>query len=255
MYCESCGSFIPDGQSFCTNCGTPVSTPVAQPAAAPAPAPAPVAAPVVAAAPAPQPVQPVYQQPQAQPVQPVYQQPQAQPVQPVYQQPVYQPQAQPVQPVYQQPVYQQPAQQPVYQQVAQAPAKRPNGPATAGLVFGILTFVFCGIPFLFWGLGLFGLIFSIVGLAKKNAKGKGKAIAGLILTVLGIIIGIIIQETFWTMVGKELENDWDEMLSTLYDTNYSGNDADNFYIDGDFVNTDDGYVTGNLHIDGYRVDF
>ena len=99
------------------------------------------------------------------------------------------------------------------------------------------------------------MIFSIVGLCKRNAAGKGKAIAGLILTVLGVIAGIVIQETFWTMVGNEFEKQWDEAISTLYDTNYSGNDANNFYVDGDFVNTDDGYVSGVLHIDGYRVDF
>ena len=62
MYCESCGTFIPDGQSFCSNCGAPVAQPAAQPAvqqqAAPAPAPGPAAAPIaaapIAAAPAPQ---------------------------------------------------------------------------------------------------------------------------------------------------------------------------------------------------------
>ena len=239
MFCESCGSLIPDGHSFCSNCGTPVSRPQAQPAqAAPAPvAAAPVvAAPVAAAAPA----------PAAQPVQPVYQQPAVQPVQPVYQ-----PVAQPVQPVYQQPVYQQP----VYQQAPAAPVKRGNGPATAGLVFGILTMVFCWIPGIFWGFALFGLIFSIIGVAKRNASGKGKAIAGLILTVLGLIFGIVIQETFWTMVGKEFEKEFNAALETLYDTNYSNNDANSFFIDGDFVNTDDGYVSGVLHIDGYRVDF
>ena len=170
MYCESCGSLIPDGHSFCSNCGTPVAGPQVQPAQAAAPAPAPAPAPVVAAAPAPaaQPVQPVYQQPVAQPVQPVYQ-PVAQPVQPVYQ-PV-------AQPIYQQPVYQQAA--------PATPAKRPNGPATAGLVFGILTFVFCAIPVLFWLLGLFGLIFSIVGLCKKNAA-KGLARAALIMDIIQI---------------------------------------------------------------------
>ena len=229
MFCESCGSLIPDGHSFCSNCGTPVSRPQAQPAqAAPAPvAAAPVvAAPVAAAAPA----------PAAQPVQPVYQQPAVQPVQPVYQ-----PVAQPV--------------QPVYQQAPAAPVKRGNGPATAGLVFGILTMVFCWIPGIFWGFALFGLIFSIIGVAKRNASGKGKAIAGLILTVLGLIFGIVIQETFWTMVGKEFEKEFNSALETLYDTNYSNNDANSFFIDGDFVNTDDGYVSGVLHIDGYRVDF
>lgn len=28
MYCSSCGSLIKDGQSFCPNCGTPVTQPV-----------------------------------------------------------------------------------------------------------------------------------------------------------------------------------------------------------------------------------
>jgi hypothetical protein len=115
--------------------------------------------------------------------------------------------------------------------------------------------VFCWIPGIFWGFALFGLIFSIIGVAKRNASGKGKAIAGLILTVLGLIFGIVIQETFWTMVGREFEKEFNSALETLYDTNYSNNDANSFFIDGDFVNTDDGYVSGVLHIDGYRVDF
>ena len=244
MYCESCGTFIPDGQAFCSNCGTPVAAvqsapqPVAQ--AAPAPAPQTVAQPVAAPAPAPQPV----------PVQPVYQQPAYQ--QPAYQQPAYQQQAQPVQPVYQQPVYTQPV---TVAPVAAAPAKRSNGAATAGLVFGILTLVFCLIPFLFWGFALFGLIFSIIGVAKRNVSGKGKAIAGLILTVVGLIIGIIVQEFFWTEVGKEFNKQWDEAMATLYDTSYSDNDNNIIFSDGEFAIPDQGYVTGVLHIDGYLVEF
>ena len=35
MYCNSCGSLIKDGQSFCANCGAPVTQPV-QPAPQPA---------------------------------------------------------------------------------------------------------------------------------------------------------------------------------------------------------------------------
>ena len=65
------------------------------------------------------------------------------------------------------------------------PEKRPNGIAVAGLVMGILTIVLCwfpGIPFL---TGLLGLIFSIAGLAKKNARSKGAAVAGLILSIVG----------------------------------------------------------------------
>lgn len=52
MYCSSCGSLIKDGQSFCANCGAPV-TPAVQPA--PQPAVQQV-----------QPAQPLYQQPVTQ---------------------------------------------------------------------------------------------------------------------------------------------------------------------------------------------
>ena len=50
MFCESCGSFIPDGQSFCSNCGAAAPQPVQQaPAEEPAPAPAPAPQPQEAA--------------------------------------------------------------------------------------------------------------------------------------------------------------------------------------------------------------
>ena len=264
MYCESCGTFVPDGQAFCANCGSPVAQ---APAPSAQPAPVPVAvAPAVAPTPAPAPAP---QQPMAQPVaqsqqaQPVYQQPAYQQAQPQYQQPQYQ------QPQYQTPAYQQPVAiaqpvyaQPVYTQpvvVAQAaPAKRGNGPATAGLVFGILTLVFCWIPALFYGFALLGLIFSIVGICKKNAPGKGKAISGLILSVLGLIAGIIIQETFWAMVGREIDSSLNEFYEELetYDTGYKPNqNPDEYYIDGDFVTTDKGYVSGVLHIDNFIVEY
>ena len=159
MFCESCGASIPDGQAFCSNCG----------AAAPAQA-APVQATPVQSAPAPAPAP----QPMAQPVQPVQQY--AQPVQPVqqYAQPVQQ-----VQPVYVQPVVAVPAQ-----------PRKSSGMAIAGLIMGIFTLIFCWVPVVSWILGLLGLIFSIIGIAKKNGGAKGAAIAGLVLTILGAILGI-----------------------------------------------------------------
>jgi len=219
MFCESCGSFIPDGQQFCSTCGAPAPHAPAQPAAA--------------------------QSQAAQPVQPVYQQPVYQ--QPVYQQPVYQ---QPVQPVYQQPVYQQPV------QVAAAPKTvRSNGFATAGLVFGIFSFLFSWIPGVSYIFILLGLIFSIIGIARKNASGKGKAIAGLILTVLGLGLAILFSILWPTLI--EYIDRASSYSSCLYDQSFadtaSGDKA--FTVDGSFASTDKGYACGVLHIDGYRIDF
>jgi len=251
MYCESCGSFIEPGQSFCSNCGAPAK---AAPAAVPA-----AAAPVAGAAPAPAPAPAPAAQPMAAQSQPYTQQvPVTHPVQPVYQQPVYQ------QPVYQQPVYTQPAivvQQPVI--AAQPQAPRGNGFATAGLTFGILTVVFCWSSYFCYVFGLMGLIFSIIGLCKKKAPGKGKAIAGLILTVIGSILAAIIIELFWTSVGMlwdaAMEEVYDELESDIYSTSYSdtnpGINSEDFYINGDFVTTENGYVSGTLHIGGYLLQY
>ena len=145
-------------------------------------------------------VQPHQVQPAAQPVQ-VFQP--AQPMQPAapqmpMQQPMTQPVAQPMgQPVYQQPVVQPMQGQPVYQQPAYQQVvvtqlsdtrKRVNGAATAGLVFGIITACICWIPLVNLLPAIFGLIFSIVGLSKKNAGGKGRAIAGIIMSGVGMLI-------------------------------------------------------------------
>lgn len=254
MYCESCGSFIPDGQSFCSNCGSPAPQAAPQPVAQPAPQPVaqpavqPVAQPVAQSIPVAQPV--AQSVPVAQPVAQAVPVAQSVPVQPVYQQPVY------TQPVYTQPVM-----------VAAAPVKRGNGAATAGLVFGILALVLSWIPgfniFTTALFGLLGLIFSIVGLVKKNAGGKGKAVAGLILTVLAVIVTIVYYVAIASYLTNELGDldedtvySWLEEFETMdmYDTAFDYTDSD-FYINGDYVTTENGYVSGVLHIDTYSVDF
>ena len=228
MFCESCGSLIPDGQSFCTNCG----------------------------AAAPQPIQTAPEAPQSAP------------------QPAPQPEYQPApQPVYQQPVYQQPVYvQPVVASTPAQPVKRKNGAATAGMIFGILTVCFCWIPainiFLTPILGLLGLIFSIIGVVKKGAGGKGKAIAGLVLSVLGVIVTVAMYVYMASYIsnspeGAEIAEAWDELMEEInsdsyYSTSYSeGSDPEPVFIDGDFdfATTDKGYVSGVLFIDGFRVDY
>ena len=191
MYCESCGSFINDGEAFCSNCGSPAPRQTAPAAPAPAPAPAPQATVQPIMQPAPQPVQQPYQQSYQQP----YQQTQYQ--QPTYQAPTYQQPIQTVQPIYQ-PVYTQP--------VIITPIdnrKRINGAATAGLIFGIINLCTSWIPLLNAIPAILGLIFSIAGVSKKDAGGKGRAIAGLIMSAVGLLIVVLI--VIELIVGGELE--------------------------------------------------
>jgi hypothetical protein len=66
-----------------------------------------------------------------------------------------------------------------------------NSYAQAGMIFGILSLVCCccGFPF-----SILGLIFSLIGLSQINAnpqlhEGRGMAIAGLILSILSLLMG------------------------------------------------------------------
>lgn len=66
-----------------------------------------------------------------------------------------------------------------------------NSYAQAGMIFGILsvTCCCCGFPF-----GILGLVFSLIGLSQISANpelhaGRGLAIAGLILSVLSLLLG------------------------------------------------------------------
>jgi hypothetical protein len=68
-----------------------------------------------------------------------------------------------------------------------AAVQRDNGMATAGLVFGVLSNVCCcgGIV-----CGILGIIFSVMALSRHETHpqqgGKGMALAGLILSVVGL---------------------------------------------------------------------
>lgn len=70
-----------------------------------------------------------------------------------------------------------------------------NGMATAGFVLALITIFLGWIPVLGWIIWLLGLIFSSVGLAKAKkveGKGKGLAIAGLIISLIGIAFLILL---------------------------------------------------------------
>lgn len=66
---------------------------------------------------------------------------------------------------------------------------------------GIFALVLCWFPVVNWILGLLGLIFSIIGIAKKNGGAKGAAIAGLILTILGVVLSVVV---FGAILGTSM---------------------------------------------------
>ena len=62
--------------------------------------------------------------------------------------------------------------------------------AIAGLVLGIISLVLCWVPVVGPFLAVLGIIFSAVGLAGK--KRKGISIGGLVTSIIGLIVGVII---------------------------------------------------------------
>jgi hypothetical protein len=75
--------------------------------------------------------------------------------------------------------------------LAGGPLRKTSSFATTGLIFGILSLTCCcGFPF-----NVLGLVFSLIGLSQINRhpeiyEGRGIAIAGLILSAAGLILGL-----------------------------------------------------------------
>ena len=80
-----------------------------------------------------------------------------------------------------------------------SPVQKSNPMAVAGLIMGVLSLLSClccyGIPF-----NLLGVVFSLVALTQINRNpelytGKGAAIAGLVLSLLSIILCVVFMLT------------------------------------------------------------
>ena len=206
-FCSKCGSAYNDGAKFCIKCGAtlPDGKPV-QPMTAPQRL-----------------SQPVYQQPTVQ--QPVYQQPTPQP-QPVYQQPAVQPYQQSAQPVVQ-------PYQPQVQPAEREPRAKGNGMCSAGFVLSLL-----GV-FLFGITSVFGLLFSVFGLisaGKKKQDGKGKAVAGIILSV--VMLGAMLL--VFVFLRNPLLDKYEQLTGRTFPTRKVQVDYDDIIIDSGWVVAEDG---------------
>lgn len=93
---------------------------------------------------------------------------------------------------YMQPQYNQPQyNQPVRAVVRDTMADR-NGAGIAGFVIACFAIVFCWVPFFDLVLSIFGIVCSAVGLNKDKGTGKGLAIAGLIISIVALLISLVI---------------------------------------------------------------
>ena len=89
-----------------------------------------------------------------------------------------------------------------------------NGLAIAGMVVGIASVVLFFLAWIGSVVGVVGLILSILGLNKAkqmNGVGRGMAIAGLVTSAAGILIGIIL-----TIVVIQRQNEIENQLEDLF---------------------------------------
>ena len=106
--------------------------------------------------------------------------------------------------------------------VTQAPAPKTNGFAVAGFVLGICSILF-GWICCFNITSVLGLVFSIIGLCQiggKKGSGKGLAVAGLVLSILSILLlacfGLLTQafEVYFSPSG-DFYRFYDDILSQI----------------------------------------
>ena len=92
------------------------------------------------------------------------------------------------------------------EQTIQIVDTRSNGIGTAGFVLALLTLFLGWIPFFGWVMWTLGLIFSAMGIskAKKIHKGMGLSVAGLVISLIGVIMIFLVAGTLATIVGLSM---------------------------------------------------
>lgn len=89
-------------------------------------------------------------------------------------------------------------------------SNKTNPLAITGFVISLVSFLCCGY------CSIVGLIFSIIGLSqinKNNGKGRGLAIAGIVLSSVGLLVLIILSIFgYSTAILEEMEDSFDTAI-------------------------------------------
>lgn len=96
---------------------------------------------------------------------------------------------------------------------------RTNGMAIAGLVLGIISIVFCWIPFVGIVAGVVGLILAVLGRKNCLPTQAGMATAGLVLSIVGLCISGIVTtcEMCAYCEAKENYDSYTRTYNSLFD--------------------------------------
>ena len=87
--------------------------------------------------------------------------------------------------------------------INQPEVKQMNGIGVAGFVLALVTLIFCWLPIFNWVTWALGLIFSCIGMTKQP---KGLAIAGLVISLIGVIVIIFVMAAIGTAVSVATTN-------------------------------------------------
>jgi hypothetical protein len=113
------------------------------------------------------------------------------------------------------------------QQYVQQPR---NGLGTAGFVLGLIGLLFSPIPLVgvvAWPLVILGLIFSLIGFSRGRhgrATNKGLALAGAIVSVIGLLICILWVVAFGK-AASDVSKEANQTVTISYDAGGTAKDA------------------------------
>ncbi|MDQ3787034.1 MAG: DUF4190 domain-containing protein [Actinomycetota bacterium] len=134
-----------------------------------------------------------------------------------------------------------PPQQPV--------AKPSNGLGTAGFVVGLIGLLFSFIPLIgvvAWPLVILGIVFSAIGLSKATkgrATNKGLAIAGLAVSIIGLVV-CILWVAVWNKAVDDVREEANREAVIVYEVTGDAPSADITYSTyGDEMTTNQETVT------------